>query len=209
MEESGGCFSQMNRVVDTENLYIYFQIIFLFPLSSVVKWWSHFISKQRNEGQVSQSNSLYKPFSFCFSNILAFWHLDTGMETPRDQRLQGLHQKLFYLLPWCNRWQTGFLHQINLADVSLLFGEGEAERKQNWDQTQFSEKVLGLRCSDSVAHELCIEATLAECLVLSLLHWAWTHGTSRLWLEGRVGDEASISRGDYGLIFPRKLTKQT
>lgn len=37
MDEWGGRVSQMTRVVDTGNLCIYFQILFLFPLSSVVK----------------------------------------------------------------------------------------------------------------------------------------------------------------------------
>lgn len=183
MDEWGGCVSQMTRVVDTGNLCIYFQILFLFPLSSVVKWWSCCISKQRSQAQVSKSSSVYKPFSFYFSNALTFRHLDNRMETLRDQGLQGVHQRLFYLLLWCNRWQTGFLHQINLADVSLLFGEGETERKQNWDQTQFSEKVLGIRYSDSVVRGLCVEATLPECLVLSLVHWAWNQQA----LAGRQG----------------------
>lgn len=205
MDEWWGCLSQMTRVVDTGNLYISFQILFLFPLSSVVKWWSHCISKQRNQAQVCKSSSVYKPFYF--SNTFAFRHLDMVMETSRDQGLQGVHQKLFDLLLWCNRWQTGFLHQINVEDVSLLFGEGEAERKQNWDQTQFSEKVLGMSCSDSVVCGICTEATLLEWLVLSLLPRVRNHGTSRLWPEGRVRDEAGIPREDCGLVFPRNLAK--
>lgn len=104
-------------------------MFFLFPLLSVVKWWSHCISEQTNQAQVSKSSSVHKPFFPLFPSTFA---LGKGMGTPRDQSLQGAHQRLFYLrVAFVQQVTNRFSPSDHPADVCLLIGGGRAERKQN------------------------------------------------------------------------------
>lgn len=75
---------------------------------------------------------MYKSFSL-FHNTLAFRQLDEGIGTLRDQGLQGAHWRLSYLFVMLVQQVTyRFSSSNHLVNVSLLIGEGEADRKQNW-----------------------------------------------------------------------------
>lgn len=181
MDERGGCSTQKSRVVDTVKLYIYFQILFLFPLSSVVKWWSHCISEKTNQAQESKPSSVYKLFSFSlFARTLAFRQLDKEMGTSREQGLQSTHQRLSYVfVVFMQQMTNRFSPSNHLADGKV----GQKEKRIE-PQIRFSEEVLEMRCCDLVVLGLCIQALLPECSVLFLVHWAWWYREA---LAGRQG----------------------
>lgn len=121
MDKLGGFSKQKSRMVNTVNLYFYFQTCLYFRCKMMV-------SEQTNKAQVSKSSTVYKPFSCFFIASLpsGSWTKNGNTQRPRSSVCPSEH-----LLPVCTAGDKQVFSIRSPGRCVSTCEEGGAERKQN------------------------------------------------------------------------------